>query len=86
MDCKLYVINDRLAGYGLPFSDVNDDVAIRNFSEAVRHLYSKDDLELVHLGDMVDDKLTLLDSPKVLIKGSSIVERSENNVVSDSFK
>lgn len=75
-------IHDKLVGYGKLFTELNDAVAIRSFSEAVSDGYvsaelgyTPSDLSLYSFGSFDTDtgKIDLLPTPLLLVDGANVV-------------
>lgn len=85
MKVNVFAMRDKLSGYQTPTFELNDDIAIRNFSYAINR---KDTLlfaaakhfDLYKLGTFDSDtgKFDLLDVPQLLIEGLSCKHEEVN--------
>lgn len=85
MKVNVFAMRDKLSGYQTPTFELNDDIAIRNFSFAINR---KDTLlfaaakhfDLYKLGtfDSETGKFDLLNDPQLIIEGLSCKHDEEN--------
>lgn len=81
----IYSIRDRLSGYLQPTFDLNDAVAMRNFSAAIlspdAHLLmhtNSEDYDLYRVGQFDSDSgiISALPAPELVVSGNSVFRRS----------
>lgn len=74
MQTPIYTIKDKLVGYGQPYTKYNEDVAKRDFKNAMANQPIKDDLELYVIGSYDDTtaEIKMLPQPELIMKGDSI--------------
>ena len=75
MKQNIYAIYDTVAQcFNLPFFNVNNAVAIRNFSTSVQNEPHKNDYELFQLGEFDDQNGSIcpLDSPTKILTGFDV--------------
>lgn len=74
MESPIYAVKDKLVGYGQPYTKYNEEVAKRDFTNAIMQQPIKNDLELYCIGSYESDtaKITLLPEPLLVLKGESL--------------
>lgn len=74
MESPIFTVKDKLVGYGQPYTKYNEEVAKRDFANAMVNQPIKNDLELYCIGSYENDtaKITLLPEPHLVLKGESI--------------
>lgn len=70
----IYAVKDKLVGFGQPYTKYNEDVAKRDFKNAMANQPIREDLELYKLGTYNDNtaEITRLPQPELIMKGDSI--------------
>lgn len=70
----IYAVKDKLVGFGQPYTKYNEEVAKRDFKNAMINQPIKNDLELYVLGTYEDTtaEISLLQQPELIMKGDSI--------------
>lgn len=86
MKVNVFAMRDKLSGYQTPTFELNDDIAIRNFSYAINRkdtlLYAAaKHFDLYKLGTFDSDsgKFELLDNPQLIIEGLSCKHEEEKS-------
>lgn len=74
METPIFAVKDKLVGYGQPYTKYNEEVAKRDFTNAMMQQPIKNDLELYVIGSYESEtaKITLLPEPHLVLKGESI--------------
>lgn len=79
---KVYCIKDRLQGFLSPFTDTNDEVAMRNFDAGCKNnniiYFNPEEFSLWRVGEFDTDSGQLVSLPSPLFLMEAIDHRKEN--------
>lgn len=76
MKTPIFAIKDKLVGYGQPFTAYSEEVAKRDFINAMKNNPCAEDMELYYIGeyDSEDAYIETVEENKLIMKGDSINE------------